>query len=124
MNTQQFFIPHILPGMNDIIKAAKIRRGKWSAYADQKRDCEQTIVCSLNDLRRVRGLVWFDFIWFEKSKRRDLDNIAAAKKFILDALVSAGIIENDGWKNVAGWTDIFKISKENPGVKVVFGEVE
>jgi len=45
------------------------------------------------------------FTWHEKSRRRDPDNIAFAKKFILDGLVSAGVLENDGWNQVNSFTD-------------------
>lgn len=47
------------------------------------------------------------FRWYEPNKKRDLDNIAFAKKFILDALVQNGVIKTDGWKGVTGFTDSF-----------------
>jgi Holliday junction resolvase RusA-like endonuclease len=121
---QQFFIPSILPGLNDMIASAKVRRGKWSAYAEQKKTYEGIISCYLNDLKPVDSMVWVSFIWVEKAKRRDLDNIAAAKKFIFDALVKKGILKNDGWKNVAGWTDQFLLNPKKPGVKVIIREIE
>ena len=121
---QQFFIPSILPGMNEIIKASKSRRGNWSGYADLKRTYGQIIACYVGDLKPVHSLVWVSFEWVEKTRKRDLDNIAAAKKFIFDALVKAKILKNDGWKNVAGWTDQFSSNKEKPGVRVIIREVE
>ncbi len=51
--------------------------------------------------------VTIHFHWTEENKRRDLDNVAFAKKFILDALVSLGKLENDNRKNVCGFTDTF-----------------
>ena len=36
--------------------------------------------------------------WYEKNKRRDVDNITFATKFIQDALVKCGVIENDSQK--------------------------
>lgn len=45
------------------------------------------------------------FEWHEKTKRRDADNIASAKKFILDALVKKGVLENDSRKYVKGFQD-------------------
>lgn len=58
-------------------------------------------------------------MWVEKNRKRDLDNIAAGgRKLILDSLVDIGVLKNDGWKNVEGWTDSFSINKDRPGVWV------
>jgi Holliday junction resolvase RusA-like endonuclease len=38
--------------------------------------------------------------WHEKTKRRDVDNIQSAQKFILDALQQHNIIKNDSRKYV------------------------
>ena len=96
-----------------------MRRGKWSAYADMKRTYGQIIACYLDDLKPVHSKVWIEFVWCEKDKRRDPDNIAAGKKFIFDALVKKGILEDDRQKNISGWSDYFTTDKKNPGVNVV-----
>jgi len=51
------------------------------------------------------------FVWHEKNRRRDKDNIAFGKKFILDALVQAGILSDDGWRYVNGFQDTFLLAK-------------
>jgi len=63
------------------------------------------------------------FIWIESNKRRDPDNVAFAKKFILDAAQKAGLIENDGHKQIAGFTDRFEFGGQC-GVVVEFEPVE
>ena len=45
------------------------------------------------------------FEWHEKTKKRDADNIAFAKKFILDALVNMRVLPNDSRRYVKGFTD-------------------
>lgn len=60
------------------------------------------------------------FNWYCRNMKIDPDNIAAAKKFILDGLQTAGVMENDGWKQIRGFTDDFHIDKENPRVEVTF----
>ena len=60
----------------------------------------------------------FKFTWYRKNKRTDPDNICFAKKFILDAMEEVGIIDNDGWKNVAGFIDEFEVDKDNPRVEI------
>lgn len=39
-------------------------------------------------------------VHIEPNRRRDPDNIMAAQKFILDGMVQAGIIEDDGWRHI------------------------
>jgi len=58
------------------------------------------------------------FTWYRKNKRTDPDNIAFAKKFILDAMQEVGIISNDGWSQVAGFIDCFEVDKDNPRVTI------
>lgn len=69
--------------------------------------------------------VHFTFHWVEKNHRRDLDNIAAGKKLIIDGLVVCGILAGDGWKHVTGFSDLFTVVDEdtpNPGVMVEIEE--
>lgn len=47
------------------------------------------------------------FTWIEENKRRDLDNICFAKKFILDALVQANVLADDNRKIITNFTDSF-----------------
>ena len=61
---------------------------------------------------------FFKFYWQAKNRRTEKDNLAAARKFILDGLELAGIMK-DHWDNVIGWTDLFEINKKEPGVLVV-----
>ena len=56
--------------------------------------------------------------WYEPNKRRDIDNITFATKFILDSLVKMGIIEDDGQKFVDKITHEVLIDKNNPRIEV------
>ena len=51
------------------------------------------------------------------------DNRAFAKKFILDGMVKSGLIENDNWSHVTGFTDRFALAGANR-VEVTITEVE
>lgn len=53
------------------------------------------------------------FEWHEKTKKRDADNIAFAKKFILDALVKMRVLEDDSRKYVKGFYDVIVDDKED-----------
>lgn len=58
----------------------------------------------------------------EENKRRDIDNIYSANKYILDALRKAGIIKNDSQKYITDVRDSFVYDKEN-FVEIVLEEV-
>lgn len=66
------------------------------------------------------------FTWFKPDNKKDHDNIAFAKKFILDGIVMAGVLPNDNHKYVGNFQDKFIIDKTRPYVscKVEFIEVE
>ena len=51
------------------------------------------------------------------------ENLYALQQFILDGLVEAGKLENDGWKQVAGIVHRFEIDRENPRVEIHLREV-
>lgn len=113
-------VPGELPGMNEIIKASKYSP---YAYSDMKRT--NTNLCTLT----VRKLPQLDRIRLKityicKNRRRDPDNIAVAKKFILDGLVRANVIKNDGWKEIAGWEEYFEVDKKNPRIEIEIEEVK
>jgi len=61
----------------------------------------------------------FKFTWYMCNRRTDPDNVCAfARKVILDGMQKAGIIDNDGWKQVAGFEDSFYVDKDNPRVEI------
>ena len=52
-----------------------------------------------------------------------LDNVAAGgRKMINDSLVTAGVLGNDSWAHVVGWTDHFVVDRRRPGVEVEIRE--
>lgn len=112
-----------LPGLNEYTAAC---RSKSFLGASMKKDAEKTIGFYIRTQlkQKITGKAWVDFRWYEKDKRRDFDNIAFAKKFIFDALVSNEIITADSWKGVAGFTDNFFVDKDNPRIEVEIQEVE
>lgn len=64
------------------------------------------------------------YLWIEPSRRRDKDNIAFAKKFIQDALVKTGVLENDGWNQIEHFTDDFAVDPKDPRIEVTIEEFE
>ena len=60
--------------------------------------------------------VHIKFIWHFPNTRTDPDNIAFAKKFILDGLQEAGVLAGDDWKRISGFEDEFVLDPAHPGV--------
>lgn len=114
------FIGGPLPGMNEMIAAAHKRRGKWDGYGELKRDWGQRVWVEAKraKLQQVDGPVSVYFVWREKDRRRDIDNIAAGAKFVLDGLVKAGVIAGDGQKDVFSIDHRFQVDAKAPGVLV------
>ena len=52
------------------------------------------------------------FDWYVKNRRKDKDNIAFAKKYIFDGMIQAGLIDNDGWKQIGNWEETFDVDKD------------
>ncbi len=119
--TLKFTIPGRLPGLNEYINAE--RRNKHMA-AKMKKQAEELIAWSLKAEKRVKfkNPVLIHYLWVEKDRRRDKDNICFAKKFIQDALVRTGVLENDGWKQIADFKDDFEVGK--PKIEVTITEVQ
>ena len=122
--SQSFFVPGPLPGLNEIIAAAKVG-GRGKAYSDMKRTAGDVVKTSIIWLNMHRmGRVSVTCTWSEPNRRRDPDNIFAGVKFILDGLVDSGILAGDGWRHIAGIQHKLTIDKDHPGVWVELQEAQ
>jgi Holliday junction resolvase RusA-like endonuclease len=111
-------------GLNEYVNAC--RYSKY-AGAKMKRDAEEKAMLSIviSGMKPVETYpVKINFLWVERTKKRDLDNVAWAKKVILDALVAQRILVDDGQKYVIGFTDELATDSQNPRIEVEIKEVE
>ena len=116
-------IPGRLPGLNEYISAERTSRYK---AAKMKTDNGEIVLLAIRQCMggvRIERPVFMEYTWIEPNKRRDLDNIVFARKFIQDALVDAAVLKNDGWKHVVGFSDSFEVDKENPRIEIKIREV-
>lgn len=121
--TQSLWIPIVFPGMNEIVDAAKSGHGRGNGYSRLKAQWGGVVWSYAKSVRlhpAARAGVAFE--WREKDRRRDLDNIAAASKFILDGLVKAKVLPGDGWRHVIGLEHRFTVDAQKPGVLVTIVE--
>ena len=114
-----FTIKGSLAGLNEFIAANRQHRIKGNRLKRNNTDIVKAAIYE-EGLKgyKCREPVGINFYWYEKNQKRDKDNIASAKKYILDAMIETGLIKNDGWKNVAGFKDRFYIDKDDPRVLV------
>ena len=56
--------------------------------------------------------------WYEPNKRRDVDNICFAVKFIQDALVKEGIIPDDSQQYITSIEHEVLVDKDNERIEV------
>lgn len=111
------------PGLNEYIDAERTNRYKAAAM---KRDCMTAVAYSIKaspQFRAAQEPVFVKFLWYEKNRRRDMDNIAGfGHKVVFDALVRAGVIQNDGWSSIAGFSDSFFVDERLPRVEIIITE--
>ena len=100
----EVLIPIKFASLNEYVNMCRTNRYMASNY---KKKTEQEIAKYIEPLPRFTRPVKLEFLWIEKDNRRDYDNIAFAKKFVLDALVRYGKLKDDNRKCVVGFTDSF-----------------
>lgn len=118
-------IPFTLPGLNEYIDAERKNRYKG---ADMKKKWQKLVAAALR--RQIRGKfrepVTMIYTWYEKDRRRDKDNISSfGRKIIQDALVrDLHALQNDGWANIEGFSDRFKVDKLRPRIEIEIVDAE
>jgi Holliday junction resolvase RusA-like endonuclease len=101
----------------------KERANRFAAAAIKEKETNRVYwECKSQKLGKVIPPVVLEFKWFTKDLRKDADNIAFGKKFILDGLVKAGVLLDDKRDMVTGFIDSFFVDKENPRVEVYMYE--
>jgi Holliday junction resolvase RusA-like endonuclease len=130
---QTLRIPGTMPGLNELMLAkgnTAAWRGKggkvWNGYAPLKRAWGKNvrIFCQAQKIKPVTTRCDLRFTFTEAHDRRDPDNIASgAMKLILDGLVAAGILADDGQQQIGAITiNPIKVDR-NPDAQGVIIEI-
>jgi Holliday junction resolvase RusA-like endonuclease len=116
MGKAKIVIPGRFPGFNDIIRIARANKFK---SADQKKMYTELVGWYAKKGKVPRfERVDITCTWYEPNMQRNKDNIAAGLKYILDGLVEAGVLKNDGWKQIGNITHRYEVDAKNPRVEV------
>lgn len=115
MNKQIFTIHEKLPSFNTYTD--KCRTNKYSGHKF-KQNLENIISAYIYKykVKPVINPVFIHYVWSEKTRKRDKDNVYSAKKFIADALQKTNIIPNDNNKWVLNHRDYITYAQ---GQKVI-----
>ena len=108
---QTLTIPGQLPSFTQISKSSRY----------DKTSKETTVAISYLAQQMLKPLCHpadFSFHWICKSRRQAKDNIVGSRKYILNGLVQAKILPNDGWEWVLDFHDTFSVDRTNPRVIV------
>lgn len=113
-----------MPGLNEIISSSATATRGWSAYNTLK----QKFTGQVTPLARVAGLGaigpgFFTYLFIEPDRKRDPSNVVGGGvKLIEDALQASGLLPNDGWAHVLGYTAFWRVGK--PGCLVHWSPTE
>lgn len=107
--TAKFWVPGQLPGLNEIIDAAKGCGGRGYGYSKLKKQWTQNIAWLAKAARVPKfTTIRLELTWVEpihsNGAERDRDNIEAGVKFINDGLKEAKVIPDDKPENYTGST--------------------
>jgi len=125
LREQRLWIPGALPGWNELLdaKGTRFKGTRKTAYNTLKARAQEGIIYMARAQLRPVTRAHFSYEFHERDRRRDPSNIAGgAIKIIEDALQHAGILKNDGWKCVAGFSVSFVVDKESQGVMLKIEE--
>ena len=117
-------IPTRLNNLNDYITADRTNRYKGAAMKARNEALVKVAIKQQMRSIRIERPVYMEYTWYERNKRRDLDNISSfGRKVIQDALVQTRVLVNDGWNEIVGFSDQFHVDAANPRIEVLIREV-
>lgn len=102
---QRFEVPIKFVSLNEYIELCKKRKGNYNPAQSYKHKVQNEIVMHIKRqrIKKIKRPIRVRFIWYEATKRRDKDNVAFGKKFLLDGMQSAGILPSDNNQWIAGF---------------------
>ena len=110
----------LLPGFPTLNEYIQAERGnKHAAAAIKKESTDFTAwACKAARMQAIEKPVVVRCTWREPDKRKDPDNVAFSIKFILDGFVKAGVLKNDGPRQIKSIHHLFEYGAKVRGVIV------
>lgn len=120
---QYFEIPFRLPSLNELI-AANRKNPHVGAKLKTETDSAIMLVIKAAHLKPVKLPCIVHMYFLEPNRRRDVDNVESAKKYILDALVKSGVLQGDSPRYVVGDPSYTRYVEGDASVRVTIIEHE
>jgi hypothetical protein len=119
----KLIIPGRLPSLNEMIDAAK---RNIKCYRTMKQNFTEIVAweAKRQKIPKITEIINPTVIWYLPDCRTDKDNTMAGQKFIFDGPQEAGVLQNDGWRNIGDITHKFEIDRKNTRVEVILQEGE
>ena len=112
------------PSMNEFINANRTHKQKGNKMKQQSQDDISWQLLQQHRKLRIDKPIKLHYTFYEPNKKRDLDNISGYfHKVFQDALVHCGIIMDDSWHYISGYSDIFLVDNKKPRIEVIIQEV-
>ena len=114
----------LIPTANQYIAAERTHRQRAAAI---KRNTETALVaeCRKQRARPVADYpVHLNYLWLRRDKRTDKSNVIFGQKFVEDALQTAGVLRNDGWKEIDSIVHEFAIDQKNPRLELTITQAQ
>lgn len=114
----KFTILGRLDGLNEYTNANRSNAYQGSTMKQQN---QKVVIYYMRQaqLKKIENYpLTLKITWYEKNRRRDIDNITFATKFIQDALVKENIIIDDSQKYINKIEHEVLVDKDNPRIEV------
>ena len=119
MTSRTIVIHGTMPSLNKYTDAC---RSHPKSGARMKSEAEALIAWQLGSKKPFPTPCRVCIAWYEPNRRRDVDNIRFGVKFVLDALVKAGILPGDSQRYVKEIRDSFDCDARDPRIVVTLEE--
>lgn len=115
-------------GLNEVLNGVFYDWRTKKVYNREKKKNDDLIIrhlrkCDFKDAK-LNTPIEIEYTFFVKDKRHDRMNIASAfDKSFLDALQKVGMLHNDGFDDVVGFTFAWEVDRSNPRVELIIREL-
>jgi Holliday junction resolvase RusA-like endonuclease len=120
-------VPGVFIGLNQYIQVERGRAGRYRANQIKQEETDrvawEALATGVPEQPLFTNPCHITIHWFSRDRRRDVDNIRFACKFILDGLVSSQVLPNDSQRYIASISDVFLVDRDNPRVVIRVEEI-
>jgi len=114
-----FTIKGNLTSLNKYINAERTNRFAAAKIKETETNIVTYSTMKYRNIINPDLLYDFEIVWYTENNKEDADNIYFTKKYILDGLVTAKILSNDGRKNVRHINCKIFTDSKNPRIEVI-----